>query len=294
MFTLNNCPICDSNNFKPIISCKDFTVSLNTFNIVECKNCSFLFTNPRPSNNDLPSFYKSINYISHSDTKKGIISQIYHLVRKYTLNQKLKLLNSHVDFGNLLDYGCGTGMFLKQAVAKGWSSLGIEPDKGAREMANSDKHLAYSNKEELNTANPLITFNAISLWHVLEHITDLHESLNFFKQKLNKNGILIIAVPNFKSYDSKYYKEFWAAYDLPRHLYHFESKTICQLMYKHGFKLKQTYPMKFDSFYVSMLSEKYSFGRINYLKSFLLGLRSNLKAKNPAEYSSVIYIFNHA
>lgn len=294
MLTLTNCPICDSKEFNHIITCKDFTVSQNPFNIVECTQCSFHFTNPRPTNEKLPDFYKSINYISHSDTKKGFVSQVYHLVRKYTLNQKLKLLKANVAVGNLLDYGCGTGMFLKQANAKGWNSFGTEPDEGARELSNSNKKLVFGNKQELNTFNPLITFNAITLWHVLEHVTDLPETLNFFKQKLNKNGVLIIAVPNYNSYDAKHYKALWAAYDLPRHLYHFESNTISQLMSQHGFVLHQTHPMKFDSFYVSILSEKYRFGRINYLRAFLVGLRSNIKAKMATDYSSVIYIFKHA
>ena len=294
MLTLTNCPVCDSTEFKHRISCKDFTVSQNTFNIVECKHCSFLFTNPRPTNDDLPDFYKSINYISHSDTKKGFVSQVYHLVRKYTLNQKLKLLKANVSVGNLLDYGCGTGMFLKQANVKGWKSFGTEPDDGARDLANKNKKLAFGTKQELNAFDPFIKFNAITLWHVLEHVTDLPETLDFFKQKLNSNGVLVVAVPNYNSYDAKHYNAHWAAYDLPRHLYHFEAKTICQLMAKYGFVMHKTYPMKFDSFYVSMLSENYLLGRINYLKAFLVGLRSNLKANKATDYSSVIYVFKHA
>ena len=294
MLILTNCPICDSTEFDHIITSNDYTVSQNPFNIVGCKQCSFRFTNPRPTNDNLPEFYKSINYISHSNTKKGFVSQVYHLVRKYTLNQKLKLLKANVAVGNLLDYGCGTGTFLKQANAKGWNSFGTEPDEGARELSNSNKKLAFRNKQELNAFDPLITFNAITLWHVLEHVTDLQETIEFFKQKLNPNGVLIIAVPNYNSYDAKHYKAHWAAYDLPRHLYHFEAKTISQLLAKYGFALNETYPMKFDSFYVSMLSEKYLSGRINYLKAFLVGLLSNLKAKKATDYSSVIYVFKHA
>ena len=294
MLILTNCPICDSTEFDHIITSNDYTVSQNPFNIVGCMQCSFRFTNPRPTNDNLPEFYKSINYISHSDTKKGFGSQVYHLVRKYTLNQKLKLLKANVAVGNLLDYGCGTGMFLKQANSKGWNSFGTEPDEGARGLSNSNKKLAFENKQELNAFDPLITFNAITLWHVLEHVTDLPETLNFFKQKLNPNGVLIIAVPNYNSYDAKHYKAHWAAYDLPRHLYHFEAKTISQLLAKYGFALHETYPMKFDSFYVSMLSEKYLSDRINYLKAFLVGLLSNLKAKKATDYSSVIYVFKHA
>ena len=149
MLILTNCPICDSTEFDHIITCNDYTVSQNPFNIVGCTQCSFRFTNPRPTNDNLPEFYKSINYISHSDTRKGFVSQVYHLVRKYTLNQKLNLLKANVAVGNLLDYGCGTGTFLKQANAKGWNSFGTEPDEGARELSNSNKKLAFENSFSL-------------------------------------------------------------------------------------------------------------------------------------------------
>ena len=134
---------------------------------------------------------------------------------------------------------------------------------------------------------------AITLWHVLEHVTDMPETLAFFKAKLKKDGVLIIAVPNHVSYDAQYYKEFWAAYDVPRHLHHFDLKSMKALLQNDGFKLVETKPMKFDSFYVSMLSEKCKTGSVNLLKAFWIGLCSNFKAKDSSSYSSTIYIFKH-
>ena len=295
MIKLNNCPNCNKSEFHYFMSCKDNTVSGEVFAIVSCKGCGFKFTNPRPSNENLGKYYKSESYISHSNTSKGIISKLYKLVRNYTLKRKLNLITKHSQKGNLLDYGCGTGMFLVVAKSSTWNAYGIEPDSGARDFAIKENGITvYPDIEGTNSALNDTQFNCITLWHVLEHLTDLHGTLAWFKSKLNLNGALIIAVPNYTSYDARHYKEFWAAYDVPRHLSHFSQTTMIDLVQKSGFKFVESLPMKFDSFYVSMLSEKYQTGRINYIKAFLTGLRSNMKAKDPSAYSSVIYVFKKA
>lgn len=286
-----NCPVCGSTSLIPFLTCKDYTVSREDFNLVSCNDCTFKFTNPIPYPEDLGKYYKSEDYISHSNTNKGLVSKVYKLVRNYTLKGKLNLVQNYVSRGTILDYGCGTGMFLKVCQDNGWKAFGMEPDDGARKLGTEMGLNVFSDKERLKTYTNNQTFDIITLWHVLEHVTDLDETLTFFKDKLNKGGALIIAVPNYTSFDAQHYKEFWAAYDVPRHLYHFEIKTIQKLLSKHGFSLVGTEPMKFDSFYVSMLSEKYKTGKINYLKAFLIGLKSNLRAKEAKDYSSVIYIF---
>ncbi len=291
MKTLTLCPICKTQSFEPFVTCKDYTVSVQNFNIVSCNNCNFKFTNPRPEDEKLGDYYKSEDYISHSNTNKGIISKLYKSVRNYTLKKKLILISKYVSRGTILDYGCGTGMFLKVCQDAGWKSFGMEPDEGARKIASEMGLNMFSDKERIQTYIGTEKFDIITLWHVLEHVTDLEKTLNFFKEKLNQNGALIIAVPNYACYDAKHYKEYWAAYDVPRHLYHYEIETIQKLLSKFSFKLIETKPMKFDSFYVSMLSEKYKTGSIKYLNAFLTGLKSNLKAKQAKDYSSVIYVF---
>jgi SAM-dependent methyltransferase len=291
MLQINNCPVCNSTIFSKDLICKDHTVSKEMFQIVSCNSCGFKFTNPRPENTILGNYYKSEDYISHSNTKKDIISKLYHAVRNYTLQKKIKLLDQYVSRGTLLDYGCGTGMFLKACQDKDWKSFGMEPDPGARKIAGEMGLNVSGDKTELANKTLGTKFSAITLWHVLEHVTDLDETLSFFRDKLGTGGVLLIAVPNYTSFDAKLYKENWAAYDVPRHLYHFEIKTISQLLKRFDFKLLQTHPMKFDSFYVSMLSEKYATGSINYVKAFISGLRSNLKANSSTDYSSVIYVF---
>jgi len=294
MKQISNCPVCGSASFNSFLTCKDHTVSQDNFNIVSCSSCSLKFTNPIPHPVDLGKYYKSEDYISHSNTNKGLISKAYKFVRNYTLKGKLNLIQKYVSRGTILDYGCGTGMFLKVCHDNGWKAYGMEPDEGARKLGAEMGLNVFSDKERVNTYTNNQTFDIITLWHVLEHVTDLEETLSFFKEKLNKEGALIIAVPNYTSCDAKHYKEFWAAYDVPRHLYHFEINTIQKLLSKHGFSLAETMPMKFDSFYVSLLSEKYKAGKINYVKAFLNGLKSNLRAKTAKDYSSVIYIFKKA
>lgn len=294
MKNISKCPICGAENQTLFLRVKDYTVSQEEFNIVNCESCSFKFTNPRPKDEVIGNYYKSEDYISHSNTNKGIISKLYHLVRNYTLKKKLALVSRHVSRGTILDYGCGTGMFLNVCKQNGWNVYGMEPDSDARKISEQIGISSYGNKLKLKEALGETKVNAITLWHVLEHVTDLEETLGFFKDSLKDGGVLVMAVPNYTSYDAKHYKEFWAAYDVPRHLYHFEVNTVSKLLAGHGFKLMETLPMKFDSYYVSMLSEKYRRGSISYFKAFMTGLKSNLKAKHPTEYSSVIYVFKKA
>lgn len=293
MISLDKCLVCGSNQFEPFLVCKDHTVSQENFNIVSCKSCGFKFTNPRPEDSIIGNYYKAESYVSHTNTKKGIVNRLYHVVRNHTLKKKVALVSSYVSRGTLLDYGCGTGMFLGACKNAGWETFGMEPDDDARKIASGLGLNLFSDKGRINTYITDRKFSAITLWHVLEHVTDMKETLTFFKDRLEKDGVLIIAVPNHVSYDAQYYKENWAAYDVPRHLHHFELTSMKSLLERSGFVLKETLPMKFDSFYVSMLSEKYRTGSVNLLKAFMTGLKSNMKAKTSSDFSSTIYIFKH-
>lgn len=291
MYNRTECPICNGNSFQLFLTCKDYTVSKFDFTIVSCNSCGFKFTNPIPPADKLGDYYQSEEYISHSNTKKGLIANLYHFVRSYTLKGKLKYISLFKSQGSLLDYGCGTGMFLSTAKQNGWKVIGLEPDSGAANIASSQIGKVFHNIQDLSAELPKLKVDVISLWHVLEHVNDLNETLLYFKSILNSDGILIIAVPNYCSYDATYYKEFWAAYDVPRHLYHFDKQSMIKLLSKFDFELVETKGMKFDSFYVSLLSEKYKHGRTRYLPAFLIGLLSNLKAFKNNNYSSIIYTF---
>ncbi|MFN8353495.1 MAG: class I SAM-dependent methyltransferase [Spirosomataceae bacterium] len=287
---LTNCPICQHTVFSTFTTCNDYTVSQEEFSIVRCKKCGFAFTNPRPTEDTIGAYYQSENYISHSNTKKGIIDKVYHLVRNYTLKSKLQLINSLESDGNqLLDIGCGTGMFLKICKTNGWNVTGVEPDSGARTLAIAN--VINSNIEsEIWKLDPTKKYDIITMWHVLEHVHQLEKYLAWLSNHLNPNGKVLIAVPNLESWDAKKYQRYWAAYDVPRHLYHFNQANIKDLLELSNFKIEKTLPMYFDSFYVSMLSTKYRDGKINYVEAFLNGLKSNWHARSTTEYSSLIYI----
>jgi 2-polyprenyl-3-methyl-5-hydroxy-6-metoxy-1,4-benzoquinol methylase len=273
------------------MSCVDHTVSRETFNIVKCKACSFKYTNPRPTEDQLGPYYKSEEYVSHSNTKKGFINSTYQYVRKYTLLKKLQLVSKYYRTGKILDIGCGTGEFLNTCKLAKWDTTGIEPDVDARNMAISNFGLNVKPESEINSLQDA-SFDIISMWHVLEHVPRLNERLDDLNRLIKPNGVIIVAVPNCDSFDAKFYRENWAAYDVPRHLYHFTPKDIELLFKNHGLKMYKVLPMVFDSFYVSMLSEKIKTGKTNLLRSTWNGFLSNLFAlKSGKVYSSQIYLF---
>ena len=288
--TIQACPLCDSGHFQSSLVCKDHLVTQKEFTIVKCDDCGLLFTNPRPTDKTLGNYYKAEQYISHTNKGNSPINWVYKLVRNYTLGKKLNLINKYQNPGKILDYGCGTGNFLNRCANNNWVAFGVEPDEDARQIA--------SNQNEIEIANSLSNikeeaFDVISLWHVLEHVTDLKQTMQSLVQKLKEEGTMIIAVPNPNSYDAQTYKEQWAAYDVPRHLYHFTQETIAKLATQQGLKLIETRPMIFDSYYVSMLSDKNIFGTLKPIKSFISGYQSNSYAKNnDNNYSSLIYIFS--
>lgn len=275
------------NHEKKYLSVKDYLVSGESFDLVHDTDLDFLKTFPQPQVEELPKYYESQEYISHTDEKRGLISSLYQLVKKWSLQKKAKLiLQQHGDVGSLLDVGAGTGDFLKVAKEKGWQVHGMEPNKNAAKLA-LEKGIDL--KASLNDFEGK-QFDVVTLWHVLEHIPDLEETILKLAALVKPQGALIIAVPNFKSFDARYYGKFWAAYDVPRHLWHF-SKESMKNLFAENFQLKNIEPMIFDSFYVSLLSEKYKTGRKFSLKAFWIGLLSNIKAKHSKEYSSHIYCF---
>jgi 2-polyprenyl-3-methyl-5-hydroxy-6-metoxy-1,4-benzoquinol methylase len=292
MIVYSSCPNCGSKNISKVLFAKDYTVSGEEFEIWECESCTQRFTQNIPEIDNIGRYYQSENYISHSDTKKGFINNLYHTVRKRTLLQKRKLIetNTKKKPGNILDVGAGTGAFLNTMKNAHWNCTGIEPDKTAREKALKLYNLNLKEAKELFLL-PAESFDAITLWHVLEHVHELHEYVEKLKDLLKTNGKLFIAVPNYTSADAKIYGKFWAAYDVPRHLYHFSPKAIETLLNAHGLQLETMKPMWYDSVYVSMLSEKYKIGKSNPAKAFVNGMISNVKTlSSNSKCSSLIYI----
>ncbi len=286
MITINSCPVCANTSFEKHLNVTDHMITKERFNIVRCASCGFHFTNPRPANSDIAKYYKSEAYVSHSSSKKGVINYFYNLVRTKTLRQKLAWVKDVTAGNELLDIGCGTGHFLRVAKSKGFHGIGLEPDEDARNYAQEQNKVKSCPIQELYSLRE-DTFDVVTMWHVLEHVYNLNDDIQQIKRLLKNNGYLFVAVPNMNSYDARYYGEYWAAYDVPRHLYHFQKLDIERLFLNHGFELKKVIPMKYDSFYVSMLSEKYKGG--NLLRAVFIGLLSNLKAKKHG-FSSQVYV----
>ena len=281
------------NDSTTFLKVKDHSVSGEEFQLIENKTYGFLETSPQPEAKQLLEYYKTEDYISHTDSKRNLFEKAYHFVRSISLKKKLKLINSFKPLEkNLLDIGCGTGDFLQVAQQNNWNVSGIEPNEQARQIANQKTSYSVFDSEQLSKFKNH-SFDVITLWHVLEHLSNLEEQVSTLKTLLKEKGTLIVAVPNHKSYDAEHYKNFWAAYDVPRHLWHFNQDSISKLFATQNMQVVKTKPMKFDAYYVSLLSEKYKSGSMNLFKAFWIGLRSNMKAKRSGEYSSLIYIIKN-
>ncbi len=266
---------------------KDFLVSGEEFSLVQNKEYGFLETVPQPEEVDLSKYYESEEYISHTDSKKGLLPFLYQSVKKYSLAKKVSLISKlNEGKGSLLDIGAGTGEFLKIAKDKGWSVQGVEVNKKAREFASKKEVVLYENLDTVLGSQ----FDVVSLWHVLEHLPNLKDTVTKIESLVKPGGTLLIAVPNFNSLDAKHYKEFWAAYDVPRHLWHFSMESMRKII-SDEFNLIHVRAMPFDAFYVSLLSEKYKTGNKFSLRAFWIGLRSNMSANRSKEYSSLLYCF---
>jgi 2-polyprenyl-3-methyl-5-hydroxy-6-metoxy-1,4-benzoquinol methylase len=280
----------DFKNATVFLKVKDHSVSGEEFELLLNEELGLLKTHPQPSAENLGRYYESDDYISHTDGKRSLFEKLYHAVKQKALRDKISLIQGFKPSrGNLLDIGAGTGDFLIEAKKSGWITTGIEPSDKAKSIAKQ-KGVVFS---EALSAIQDHSQDVITMWHVLEHVPDVEAQIKELKRILKPDGVLIVAVPNFNSYDAKHYGAYWAAYDVPRHLWHFSKTAIKKLFAAEEMDLIKIAPMKFDSFYVSLLSEKYKTGKMNFIGGFLTGLRSNLKAAQNFEYSSHIYVLKN-
>ncbi|KOS07047.1 methyltransferase [Flavobacterium akiainvivens] len=276
---------------KPVyITVKDHSVSRETFQLLLDQELQLLKTHPQPALQDLGKYYESDDYISHTDGKRSLFEKLYHTVKQKALRDKIKLVQRFQPAkGEILDIGAGTGDFLVVAKQNGWNITGVEPSPKAKDIAKGKGVVFAEDLASIASHSK----DVITMWHVLEHVPDVQAQIAELKRILKPTGTLIVAVPNYKSHDAQYYKEFWAAYDVPRHLWHFSKTSIQKLFAAQQMDLVQTLPMKFDSFYVSLLSEKYKTGKMNFVAGFWRGLQSNLKGSQNGEYSSHIYVLQN-
>lgn len=288
------CPVCGSEDLHFTLKAVDHTVSLQEFEIWECANCTLRFTQNAPDIESIGKYYQSENYISHTNTKRGVINSLYHIVRNLTLSSKRRLILSLTGLGSgkLLDIGAGTGAFVRFMKNNGWSTTGLEPDESARLQAQTINNAQLLSSDILYDL-PAESFDVITMWHVLEHVHNLDKYFEQLKKLIKPHGKIFIAVPNYLSFDGHFYGSCWAAYDVPRHLFHFSPFSLKKLFNKHGFDLQSTRAMWYDSFYISFLSERYKKNRLGFARALLVGFFSDLKAFiNKERCSSIIYIIN--
>lgn len=294
----NSCPLCGSTHLVSEKLYIDRYVSGEKFTLVRCTRCDFLFTQNFPDQSIIGNYYESKDYISHSDTHKGVVNSLYHQVRKWMINRKFNILRTALKNNNLeilsprlLDVGTGTGYFSYSMQKRGWNVTATEANESARKFALNKFNFKISSIDILDDFKPK-SFEVITLWHVLEHIQDLHQSIDRFNELLVDNGLLVLALPNHSSNDAKHYNDEWAAYDAPRHLWHFVPETLQMLANQHGFEVVKKYAMPFDAYYVSMLTEKELHHRMPFLRGIFNGLVSHINYlfSGVNSSSSIIYI----
>ena len=272
------------------LSVLDYSISKEEFHLYKDDTIDLVYTYPQPTEEKLALYYESEDYISHTDGKRSLFEKAYQFIKGIALRKKISLIKDlQPNKGTLLDIGAGTGDFLSLANQKGWQTIGVEPSEKARNIAFTKNVNFIENTGEI-TSN---TVDVITMWHVLEHVPDLSRQIVELKRLLKPNGTIIVAVPNYNSFDAKHYQKFWAAYDVPRHLWHFSRRSIEKLFEREKLQLIETRPMLFDAFYVALLSEKYKTGKMNFIPALVVGWKSNWKARTSSEYSSHIYIIKN-
>jgi SAM-dependent methyltransferase len=287
---LSKCPWCDSPDIRQGSKIHDYFLTGEEFSLFSCKSCGLVFTNPRPKLENLGLYYQSDKYYSHTSSQGGIIPFIYRKVKEINLKTKFKQVTAGSVINKVLDIGCGTGDFLNVCKKSGIEIFGIEPDSKARYLAKEILKVEILHPDQSEKI-PDESFDLITMWHVLEHVPDLKKQISELSRIIKKGGKVVIALPVYESYDAEVYKEKWAAWDVPRHLYHFNKAVINKMMLANDFKPGNVYPMKWDSFYVSMLSEQYLKSAFGIVKAFFVGFLSNIKARNSGNYSSLVYTF---
>lgn len=292
MASQNKCLVCDSNNIAFHLRCKDHFTSGEDFDIFICNNCGFLFTMNPPVESEIGKYYNTRDYISHSDTKKGIINFLFHLTRNLMLYRKRNIVRkvSGLKSGILLDIGSGTGYFPAFMKKEGWVVTGLEVNDKARKYAIDKFDINVITENEISKCKKG-QFDCITLWHVLEHFHDPFKYTSDIIRLLKPGGLCLIALPNCSSYDAKYYGQYWAAYDVPRHLWHFNPSSFRIFSEKAGFVVEKLRNLPLDVFYISILSERYKGSKLAFLSGMVKALPfAFLSVFRKRRSSSVIYI----
>jgi 2-polyprenyl-3-methyl-5-hydroxy-6-metoxy-1,4-benzoquinol methylase len=269
------------------INVKDHLLSREEFTVLFDHNQGIGQTQ-LPTNFDANAFYPKENYASHQDQKKGLIGVAYNMIQLLMFRYKFSIIKQYSQGNSILDIGGGTGSFASFFKKKGFDVILTEPNKSARIQASHKGLLTFATPTDLP---PKSAFSTLTLWHVFEHLSAPQQTLQKYHKLLKNKGLLILALPNYASFDASYYQEYWAALDVPRHLWHYTPKGITSLVSEQGYRFQKSFPLLFDAFYIAYLSEQYRKSKFPLLRGFFIGLFSNLSALFTGQYSSLIYIF---
>ena len=287
------CQLCNSEEIFHYLRCRDHFLSREDFDLDKCSSCGFIFTQDHPDEENSGKYYESDEYASHSDSK-GISGILYSVSRKIMLRKKLRLIKkvTGLNTGKLLDIGSGSGHFLAGMKNAGWDTAGIEINEKARNRSASKFGVKVLDPHMISTLGQE-SYDCITLWHVLEHFHDPFAFANEIKRLLKPGGVCVAALPNCSSYDALHYRAYWAAYDVPRHLWHFNSDTFRKFSAKAGLKPIEIHSLPLDVFYISMLSEKYKGTKMYFIEGILKSLWFSLiTLSDKNRSSSLIYILS--
>lgn len=287
---MNTCPWCGTETNQTVLQLKDYFLTKEDFSIVECPCCGLRFTQPRPSPDVIGKYYQSEAYYSHQENKKGFVPRVYEFVKSFNIKNKAKMAIEGLPVGKLLDIGCGVGDFLVDVQKQGWDVHGVEPSDAAKRIAETRLGLLPKSPSEYSSFDDH-SFDVITMWHVLEHIDDLHFQTSEIVRLLKPGGRLVIALPNFQSFDCQHYKDKWAAWDVPRHLNHFAPDTLRAIITSIGFQNIDTQKLIWDAYYISYMSEGFLRHSFPLIRGTWYGLKSNCKARRNGMYSSLVYRF---
>ena len=260
---------------------KDYLVTGESFKVYLDQNNIIGKTHPIPQKEEMDKYYESEEYYPHSLNKKSLLAFLYTITRKHMHLKRLTWIRGYIKKNtSILDYGCGSGDFVKYLRSKSIDAYGYEPNYNFCEHDFLTNQEGWKNKK----------YEVIVLWHVLEHIHNPFDLIQSLKKRLNKKGKILIAIPNFKSFDSKYYGKYWAGYDTPRHLWHFSRKGLGLMAKENNFKVLKVKSLHLDSIYVSCLSEKYKRSPFPLLIGIVIGCISILKSFFTKESSSFLFV----
>jgi SAM-dependent methyltransferase len=288
-----DCIVCGSGQRHPHLRAPNrFNVG-EVFPLVQCSQCGFVYLSPRPSQESIGSHYEDEGYHPHQAEAAGVVDRIYRISRDWNLRYKRWMVESHHRKGALLDFGCGTGEFLAEMRANGWQVTGVEPAAQARAVAEGLGVRASADLEGCDGP-----YDVITLWHVLEHV---HEAAGQFRrlcELLTPGGILVMALPNIGSVDSRAYGANWVALDAPRHLFHFRPQDVRRFAVARGLTPAGGGVLPLDTPYNVLLSEQLA-GQVvrgtrlfGLFRAIRVALAASIRgAIDRSRSSSPVYVF---